>query len=319
VSQEMDPKTQKLKEIGSAIREQRESLGLSIEDVREKTLIRRKYLIAVEEGDDSSAPAEVYFKGFLKSYASFVGLDGASYARQYQELLDQKADAEQQKPQRAPRASSRRPTPSVRRQPDRRHTERRHVERTQTETVARPRRQGSRRGRPALLLFLLLFVLALGAYYLTSSGILANVFASFGEKEPTETDPPDTNPPVTDPPDINPPDDPTPPKPVIARSDPNSESSVWECQNLEELRLTVKALDSAESYCWARITSDGQTVYEGTLVPGEKREVTGAEEIVVRAGRPWCITLELNGEDLGVGGELGPVKDLVFRIVPQSP
>lgn len=305
MSQEMDPKIQKLKEIGSAIREQRESLGLSIEDVREKTLIRRKYLLAVEEGDDSAAPGHVYFKGFLKSYASFVGLDGLSYARQYQDLLDKEADAEGEKPQRAPRAASRRPAPSVRRQ---------------TESGARPRRQAVRRGRPALLMFVLLFVVALGAYYLTSSGILANVFASFGQKEPPDIEPPDTDPPDTDPPDTDPPDDPvTPPEPVIARTDPNSETSVWECQNLEELRLTVKALDSEDSFCWMRITSDGQAVYEGTLVPGEKREITGSEEIVIRAGKPWAITLELNGEDLGVGGELGPVKDLSFRIVSPNP
>ena len=302
MSQEMDPKTAKLKEIGSTIRDKRESLGLSIEDVRDKTLIRRKYLLAVEEGDDKAAPGHVYFKGFLKSYASFVGLDGLALAREYQGLLDKETELEPERPQRAPRAAARRQPPSVRRQ---------------TENQARPRRRTVRRGSPTLYLFLLLFVAALGIYYLASNGILAGMFPPTGIVDPPETDPPDTNPP--EPPDGPGTTTPEPDEPVIARSDPNSGTSVWECQNLKRLELTVSTSDSEESHCWMRITSDGETVYEGTLVPGEKREVTGSEEIVVRAGKPWAITLNLNGEDLGVGGELGPVKDLVFRIVPQTP
>lgn len=298
MSQEMDPKTQKLREIGSAIREQRERLGLSIEDVREKTLIRRKYLLAVEEGDDSAAPGQVYFKGFLKSYASFVGLDGQALAKEYQDLLDQaQAEKEAPKAQRAPRAATRRPAPSVRRQ---------------TESQSRTRRPAKRRSSPALLLFTLLFVLALGAYYLASSGVLAGIWQP---KEPVEQEPPGNGPEIP-----NVPEDPgttephEPAAPAIARTDPNSETSVWECQNVERLELTVKALTAEDSYCWIRVKSDGKTVYEGTMVPGEKLEFTGSEEIVVRAGKPWAITLSLNGEDLGVGGELGPVKDLVFRI-----
>ncbi len=302
MSQEMDPKTEKLKEIGSAIKEQRESLGLSIEDVREKTLIRRKYLLAVEEGDDKAAPGHIYFKGFLKSYASFVGLDGLALAREYQAVLDKEGAPEPNRPRRTPRGESQRATPAVRRQ---------------AKSQARGHRKTTRQRSSALYVFLLLFVVALGIYYLASSGILTGVFPPTGQVDPPDTDPPDT-----DPPDTDPPDDPgttvPPAESAIARSDPNSETSVWECQNVDRLELTIETLNTEDSHCWMRIVSDGEMIYEGTLVPGEKREVTGSSEIVVRAGKPWAITLNLNGETLGVGGELGPVKDLVFKIVPLS-
>lgn len=303
MSREMDPKTEKLKEIGSAIKEQRESLGLSIEDVREKTLIRRKYLLAVEEGDDKAAPGHIYFKGFLKSYASFVGLDGLALAKEYQALLDGEGVApEPQRPRKAERTTSRRRAPSVHRE---------------IRDQARGRRKTTRQKSPALYVFALLFVAALGIYYLSSSGILANVFPPTGQVDPPVVDPPDTDPPDTDPPDS--PGTTVPaPEPVIARSDPNSETSVWECQNLDLLELTIETHNEEDSHCWMRIVSDGETIYEGTLVPGETRRVTGSSEIVVRAGKPWAITLKLNGETLGVGGELGPVKDLVFKIVPLS-
>ncbi len=83
---ELDPKTAKLKEMGTQIRQQRERLGMTLEEVRDETKIRVRYLAAVEEGDDSVAPAPAYFRAFLKTYAMFLGLDGLAFSRAYGEL-----------------------------------------------------------------------------------------------------------------------------------------------------------------------------------------------------------------------------------------
>ena len=58
-------------EIGTSLREQRELLGLSIEDVENHTHLRRHYLLALEAGDLDGLPSPVQGRGMLNNYATF--------------------------------------------------------------------------------------------------------------------------------------------------------------------------------------------------------------------------------------------------------
>ena len=62
-------------EIGTSLREQRELLGLSIEDVENHTHLRRHYLLALEAGDLDGLPSPVQGRGMLNNYATFLGMD----------------------------------------------------------------------------------------------------------------------------------------------------------------------------------------------------------------------------------------------------
>jgi len=62
-------------ELGSILREAREKRRLSIEVVMEATKISRTNLVALESGDPSALPHPVYAKGFVRSYARYLGLD----------------------------------------------------------------------------------------------------------------------------------------------------------------------------------------------------------------------------------------------------
>ena len=62
-------------EIGTALREGRESKGLTIEAVEEKTKIAPSVIVALEEGNSSRFPHPVYARGFVRSYALLLGLD----------------------------------------------------------------------------------------------------------------------------------------------------------------------------------------------------------------------------------------------------
>lgn len=73
-------------EIGRQLREARENNNLTIEQVEEMTKIREKYIRAIENGDFYLIPEEVYLKGFIRSLANCVGLDGDMMVRQYNEL-----------------------------------------------------------------------------------------------------------------------------------------------------------------------------------------------------------------------------------------
>ncbi|GMO45500.1 MAG: helix-turn-helix domain-containing protein [Termitinemataceae bacterium] len=64
-----------MKSIGDRLKADRESKGLTIEDVARDTNIAKKYIGALENEDFSVFPAEAYLLGFLKNYGDFLGLD----------------------------------------------------------------------------------------------------------------------------------------------------------------------------------------------------------------------------------------------------
>ncbi len=71
--------------IGEILRTEREKLGLSIKDIEKETCIRSLYLTAIEEGNYTILPGEVYLKGFIRNYANFIGLDGQAMVELYRE------------------------------------------------------------------------------------------------------------------------------------------------------------------------------------------------------------------------------------------
>ena len=62
------------KKIGKQLADAREARSLSIAQVAEATHIREQYLIAMEAGNFDALPSSTQAKGFLRIYASFLGL-----------------------------------------------------------------------------------------------------------------------------------------------------------------------------------------------------------------------------------------------------
>ncbi|HHY36495.1 MAG TPA: helix-turn-helix domain-containing protein [Firmicutes bacterium] len=62
-------------EIGQFLKRMREEKGISLRTVAEETKIRVRYLKALEEGDYANLPGDVYARGFLRSYARFLGVE----------------------------------------------------------------------------------------------------------------------------------------------------------------------------------------------------------------------------------------------------
>jgi len=61
--------------IGALLRERREALGASLAEVEAATKIRQKYLSALEADEWQQLPGEVVGRGFLRNYASYLGLE----------------------------------------------------------------------------------------------------------------------------------------------------------------------------------------------------------------------------------------------------
>ena len=70
-------------EIGNSLREARERQGLDFPQIEAATKIRGKYLRALEEEHFDVLPAQTYVKGFLRSYAEYLGLDGQLYVDEF--------------------------------------------------------------------------------------------------------------------------------------------------------------------------------------------------------------------------------------------
>src|SRR5881398_2444361 len=70
-------------EIGTSLREARLRQGLDFPELEQGTKIRGKYLRALEDEQFDVLPAQTYVKGFLRTYAEFLGLDGQLYVDEY--------------------------------------------------------------------------------------------------------------------------------------------------------------------------------------------------------------------------------------------
>jgi cytoskeleton protein RodZ len=70
-------------EIGGSLREARLKRELTPADVQKAIRIRDRYLQALEEERWEALPGDAYVKGFLRTYADYLGLDSDVYVDEY--------------------------------------------------------------------------------------------------------------------------------------------------------------------------------------------------------------------------------------------
>jgi hypothetical protein len=70
-------------EIGTSLREARLRQSLDFPEIEQGTKILGNYLRALEDEQFDVVPAQTYVKGFLRSYAEYLGLDGQLYVDEY--------------------------------------------------------------------------------------------------------------------------------------------------------------------------------------------------------------------------------------------
>ena len=79
-------------EIGSTLREARERRQLGLDQAEAETKVRARYLRALEDEDFESIPGPTYVRGFLRSYAAFLGLEGQLFVDEYNSRFHPRAD-----------------------------------------------------------------------------------------------------------------------------------------------------------------------------------------------------------------------------------
>jgi hypothetical protein len=78
--------------IGEVLQDARRRAGLDIRTVEERTKIRVKFLRALEGEDWEALPSAAYAKGFLRTYAQLLGLDGEALVDEYRRQVEPAGD-----------------------------------------------------------------------------------------------------------------------------------------------------------------------------------------------------------------------------------
>jgi len=84
-----------MKTVGSILKKARQEKELSLDEIEQEIKIRKSYLAALEESDYSQLPSSVFIKGFIRTYAQFLGLKPdeviAFWRREYDQKENTKA------------------------------------------------------------------------------------------------------------------------------------------------------------------------------------------------------------------------------------
>jgi cytoskeletal protein RodZ len=70
-----------MKEIGEALKEQRESIGITIEEAALDLKLKESQIEAIENGDKDAFPDIFYLKYFIRDYSKYLGLN-------YEDMID---------------------------------------------------------------------------------------------------------------------------------------------------------------------------------------------------------------------------------------
>lgn len=77
-----------MKDIGELLYTSRESRGLQLDEVACQLKVGRTYLVALEQGDVSQLPEEVYVLGYLRGYARILGLNSDDIVNRFKQDKD---------------------------------------------------------------------------------------------------------------------------------------------------------------------------------------------------------------------------------------
>jgi Helix-turn-helix domain len=82
-------------QIGEVLKGTRSRLGMDIYTAERETKIRRKYLEALENEEWDVLPGPTYVKGFLRTYAGYLGLDADVLVDEYRRTIERSPASEQ--------------------------------------------------------------------------------------------------------------------------------------------------------------------------------------------------------------------------------
>jgi cytoskeletal protein RodZ len=270
--------------IGEQLRQRRELLSLSIEDIEEQIRVRAHYLEAIESGRFEELPSTVQARGMLANFAAFLNMDADALLLQFAEGL-QKRRLEKQASQQKAAAAKQISTTKLR-----------------------------------LRNFFSLDLLVIAALFI---GFTA--FVIWGVNRILDTD--GTAPQATELPEVA--------EVLLATGTPTPLGTGTAAANGEagdetEQTGTDPTLEPTPIFTpgagdtpiqvvilprqrvWVSVTVDGDSTFQGRLLPGNAYDFAGEEKVEILTGNAAALQIYFNEDDIGPTGLVGEVMSLVF-------
>lgn len=268
----------------------RKDRGLSLSEVEQATKIRKRYLQGLERDDYAALPDAIYARGFLKTYANFLGLDGEQLAWQL-------------KTRRAPRRERLGGTGA-----------------TRSSDFDRPLISPGGLGGTEKRLISGGTVLALAVGLLALTAVIGTLYyIGRGSQSATEDATPSQE--VAEDGSANPeggssdnaPDDAQGDTPSGGAEDaPQEDAGGDEPAAQPDVLKAVVKVEGAPS--WLQILSDGEVALEQVAEPGFSQTFEAKEKITIYTGNAGAVSVEINGQDVGTLGENGEVLTRDFNL-----
>jgi cytoskeletal protein RodZ len=270
-----------LVEIGQQLRERREMLSLSLEEIERHTRMRARYMQALESGEFDELPSTVQTRGMLNSYASFLDLDVDA-------ILLRFADALQT----------------------------RHRERFPEKPTGRRTQPAFPDSLPRLRTFIAGdLVFGLGMILLLATFAIWGISRVIAIQSQTpEIEPVDTNPSISEALIGTPVEEiatQVSPIPVADTPIPEVLEGTLEIPAPVEnvaVQLNIVVLERT----YLRVRVDGEIVFDGRALPGNAYPFEAEQSVDVLAGNAAALRVTYNQRDLGLLGGFGELVNLVF-------
>jgi cytoskeleton protein RodZ len=281
--------------IGPVLEQARKERGLTLDDVEQATKIRKRYLAGLEREDYGVLPDAVYAQGFLKTYANYLGLDGEELSRQLKDL---------RKPRRERAINYGPPKRSDFEQP-----------------LITPGGLGGTRKRKVSTNSVLTVVVAvfalvavIGTLYYVGRGAQTSDTNGRASPQSAEKDTPNAE------------QDASRAKAPENASGPKNEgeSQAGEGENAENEAAAQEpeappdtlqvVINVQQRPSWLSIHSDGILAYEDIAQPGFSQTFEAKRELSITTGDAGAVTVEVNGQNVGVLGGPGEVLTRDFTL-----
>lgn len=315
-----------MSEIGEVLRKAREEKGLRLVDVQEKTMIRTKYLKAMEEDDYSSLPEDVYARGFLRSYARFLGVDPGPLLEEYDRRKALRSPEGHRLSEKsvAPPASILTGKVARKGGPTKQAMEAGTTGRRGSRLPAGRRRAFAVLCTLVVVTLFLVAVIAVPALFYPwnasvpvgngdtheppatggghpSAGPLTGRAGSESAREGVEvTTPPTTGPPVAE--------------REVKLAEHQDNRIVYRVSGGNGLEISVRTV----SKCWIQAEADGRVLASETLEQGTVRTWKGRDELHLWIGYPAGVTIESDGRPIKPPGDLNRPIHLYLRMEKRS-
>jgi cytoskeletal protein RodZ len=258
-------------QIGQQLRTARDTLGLSLGQIQERTKIPFNHLQSIDNGRVEDLPEPVYVSGFIKRYAECVGLDGQRLSDEYKQFVEANNNPNGRfsffpKPQKETAHIATAPAPVY----------------YKSTKLAQP--------APNVLkslpfyLFWVVVVLSLVTYLVSRQQT-----NEAGQQDPSVAALRATTDRMAN----------MPPPTVTTSTGAANEAPVAEAPTHTDARIAL----TASQHVWVEVKaiSSGDTVFTGFLERGDRKDFQDAQGIRVRAGNGGSLTVEQDGKSQTLG------------------